>query len=237
MRNWLTTALLLALPAAAAAQEKEAPRTITVSGHATVEREPDRALLTFAVENEAGTARAASQANAAAMDRVVAALRRAGLASAAIRTVGYGLTPVYTRPRAGEEPPRIAGYRATNAVQVTVDDLPRLGALIDGAVDAGANRVTGIDFQLRDAEAARLEALVQAVASARREADAAARAAGQQLGPPLSMQTSYHVPFPRAERALAVAADVAMVQPPTPVEAGTLTISANVHIVFRLDMP
>ena len=77
-RYWPVLAALL-LPVAAAAQQVEQPRTLTVSAHATVERAPDQAVLTLAVESEAENARDASRANATRMERVVAALRQAGI--------------------------------------------------------------------------------------------------------------------------------------------------------------
>jgi uncharacterized protein YggE len=234
MKRWLIAGMLLLVPAVLMAQQaQEQPRTITVNATAVVDREPDRAQLTLAVESQAATAREASQANASNMDRVIAALRAAGIPAARIRTTSYQLNPVYARPAPGGEA-RVSGYRAVNMVQVTIDSIARIGSIIDSTVGVGANRVAGLDFQIRDEESARLEALERAIAMARREAEVIARAAGQRLGPPLNIQTSYAFPMPRSGVAFeAMARDVAQV--PTPVEAGTLQVTANVTMVFRID--
>jgi uncharacterized protein YggE len=228
--------LLLAMlvPSAALAQEQTDPPTISIDATATIEREPDRAVVTLAVESEGTTALAASQANAATMERVLAALRRTGLTGTAIRTVSLQLHPVYSGT-GGErdEAPKIAGYRAINMVQVTVDTIARVGPVIDAGTNAGANRVAGISFELKDAQAAREEALTLAVEKAKREAEIVARAAGRTIGEPISITLSSPMYPPRPMYA---ARGVAMEQmASTPVEGGTLEISATVHVVFRLN--
>ena len=221
---------LLAAPLSLPAQQPPALPTITVDGSASVEREPERAVLVLAVETESATAQQAARANADAMTRVTAELRRAAIPAAMIRTVSYRLDPVYSRAQPAEEP-RIVGYRATNMVQVTIDSIPRVGATIDGAIAAGANRVAGLSFELRDPEEARVAALELAMARARREAEAVAKAAGRALGPPVEIQIGGQPMFPRET----FGARVAMAESVTPVEAGTLTVTATVHVVFRLE--
>jgi hypothetical protein len=229
MKGLLWTGLLALAPLALSAQQQPPPPTIKVDGTATVEREPERAVLVLAVETESPMAREAARANADAMARVTAELRRAAVPPAMIRTLSYRLDPVYAPPREGVEP-RIAGYRAVNMLQVTIDSIPRVGAIIDAAISAGANRVAGLSFELRDPEQARLAALELAMARARREAEAVARAAGRTLGAPIEIQIGGAPVFPRAF----AAERIAMAEAVTPVEGGTLTVSASVHVVFRL---
>jgi uncharacterized protein len=223
------------MPAAAQAQvSADQPRTINVGATGTVEREPDRAMILLAVESQAPTAREASQQNAQLMDRVLAALRQAGIRDEAIRTVSYELRPEYSRPERDREPPRIASYRTINMVQVRVDAIARVGTVIDAALGAGANRVANLNFELQDAEGARLEALQMAMTTARREAEVIATAAGQRLGEPLSINIGQHYPPPRPMAAaprmeMAMAADV-----PTPIEGGQLAVMASVHVVYRI---
>lgn len=233
--------IALFLPAAALAQDPTEPHTLTVSGTGTVERTPDRAVLRFAVENLAPTADAAARSNAAAMDAVITALRRIGLSDDQIRTVGYRLDPEYDYSRdpgprrPGED--HLIGFRARNTVLAMVDDVSRVGAAIDAAIGAGANRVDGLSFQLRDAESARLEALERAVAAARTEAETIARALGRTLGPAISV-SSAGMPAAPARFAMdrAIAAEAA-IAPPTPIEPGSLTVHATVTIIYRLEAP
>lgn len=229
-----------AWPADAAAQQRPpvpAPeQTVTVSATGTVTRAPDRAVVMLAVESSAATAHEAAESNAERMQRLQAALRRLRLGDDAIETTSYQLHPEYDYrqdgPRRTPEQ-RIIGYRAINMVRVTIDEIDRVGAVIDAAVQAGANRVHGINFMLRDPEEARHDALRAAVANARGEAEALAAALGRQLGPALSVTTAgSYVPTMYSARADMAAPAMAV---PTPIEPGTLDIVANVTVVFRLD--
>ena len=231
----LLFAMLLAAPLPVMAQVPQTPppRTLSINANATVERAPDQATLLLAVESEAGNAQQAASANATKMDRLMAALRALNIPAAKIRTVSYELQPQYAQDR-GEQP-RIASYRALNQVQVVLDAVDRVGPTIDASLNAGANRIAGLSFGIKDAQGARLEALSKAVEKARAEAEVIARAAGQTLGEPLSISTDGYFPQPprpmmqyaRAEMDMAAAA-------PTPVNAGTLEIGATVSIVYRL---
>lgn len=237
MTKLMAAMCLLFVPAVAAAQQpQEQPRTITVSATGTVEREPEQGVALLAVESEANNARAAADANAQKMTQLVAALRRSGLTDRQIRTVSYELRPEYERRERGEEPPRIVSYRAINMVQITVDTVPRLGGIIDAAIGAGANRVASIRFQLRDPHSAHVEAVQIAMRNARREAEAVAQAAGQRLGPPLNISTGGFQPPPPMPMYRMEAVDMAA-QAVTPVESGTLAVTAHVNVVFRIDSP
>jgi len=238
-KTTLAALLLLSMPALAAAQERQErpPRSLTVNAYASVQRAPDRAVLMLAVESQAQNAQEAARQNAERMTRVIDAVRRAGVPEARIRTVSYGLQPVYAQPprepRAEEWEPRIVGYRALNMVRVEVDDVQRTGGVIDAALNAGANRIDGTSFVLRDSDAAYNEALQQAVAKARAQAAAAAQAAGQQLGQPLNIQVGggYAPPAPMPQyRGMAM--DMAVAS--TPMQGGELEVRASVTITYEL---
>jgi len=207
--------------------------TLNVNGVGSVDVAPDRARLVLAVETEAGTAREAGQENAARMERVMAALRGAGVPNLRIETSGYSLSPRYATQRVSE-PQQIVGYTARNQIRVVVDDPEVLGGLIDRALEAGANRVASLNFEVRDPDPHRREALARAIAQARLEAEAMASALGMRLGDPISVQGGAEVPSPRFESQrfeLALAYDAGA---PTPVEAGVQTIQARVSIQYRL---
>src|SRR6185437_16820381 len=92
-------------------------------------------------------------------------------------TVSYTLNPNYQyHPNGGE--PTLEGYTAANVVQLTLDELPKIGAVIDAATQAGANRIQGIQFTLRDQDAVRAQALREAATRARAEVDVLASALG-----------------------------------------------------------
>ena len=239
MRTAAAVWLVLALAPAAAAQQPVAVSlepTVSVSANGTVRKTPDQALVSLAVENVAGNARSAAQQNAQRMDAVIRAIKQTGIPAEHIRTSGYNLMPEYqyTQPtptRPGEQ--KLTGYRASNTVQVTVDSIPQVGALIDAAIAAGANRAMGVNFQLRDPDAARREALRLAVASARQDAETLAQASGKQLGSLMQLSTTGGVmppPMPMMMRAVAMQAEAAT----TPVEPGEMEITATVLAVYHL---
>jgi uncharacterized protein YggE len=234
--------LLIVTPTALRGQERDTrpqPPTLQVTGIGIVDREPERANVLLAVESLESTARQASQANATKMDAVMAALRGLGITPPRVKTISYYLQPEYASERGGREP-RIVGYRAVNMVQVRVDTITRVGAVIDGAIGAGANRVANLSFELRDPDAAWLEAHRIAISKARAQAEVVAAAAGQRLGPPLTIHTSpQEIPYERFRvlRATATMAPPPAPPPPTPIEPGMVTSIARVTITYRLDQP
>lgn len=232
MKRLVMAALMIAAPLAAQ-ETVDTARTITVSATGHVERAPDRVVLAFAAETTGRTAVDASQANARAMHQLLEALSKAGVPKDRIHTQRLSLQPQYAQPKPGERAePQIIGYRAQNQVQVNLEQVDRAGAIVDAAVGAGANRVSGIWFELADPESARIEALQKAVAQARAEATAIAQALGETLGPVLSASTE-GPPSPVLLRARAMALE-STAAPPTAVEPGTIDVSAAVHLVFSL---
>ena len=226
------------VPATAQVPAPEAgPRTIFVNATAVVHRAPDRAVIALAVETTGRTAADASSANAERMSEVIEAVRRMGLEDRQIRTSRLELMPQYERTVSRdpvEEPrePRITGYIASNQVTVTVDDVGVVGRIMDAAVAAGANRVSSLQFELRDPDAAYHEAIRLAIQKARREALVIAESLGERLGVAQTVTTSAYSAPPapmmgdmRMERAQAM---------PTPVQPGELDVQATVSITFLI---
>lgn len=213
------------------AQAQEVPAFIEVSGNAAVSVPADEAQVAFAMETQAENAAEAASANAAAMDRVLAALRSGNLPGLELETFGYHLQPQYATD--SQRVRRVAGYMAMNNVRATITDVDAVGRLIDLAVGAGANRVASIAFSASDTEAARAQAMAEAVRSARAEADVIARALGYALGAPLEVRGGAQRPNP-VPMAFSAQEAVRVQAVPTPIEAGDQTVTANVTIRFAL---
>ena len=152
--------------------------------------------------------------------------------AAVLKTISYSLNPTYQYHPNGEEP-TITGYSAVNVVQVTLDDLAKIGTVIDSATLAGANHVQGIQFTLRDQDAVRAEALRQAATRARAEADVLAAALALKVVRVLSVEENSPRVVPvraymGAPRTTAVTATA------TPVEAGTLDVTADVMLTVEV---
>ncbi len=228
MRWLLVTALALMLAAfPVAAQVPEAGKNqIVTTGMGRVEAEPNQAIVTVGVLVQRPTAAAASAEAARVADQILTRLQQLGLRRPDIRTSGLQLTPVYSTPRDGA--PTIVGYRASYTLTITLNDLKLVGPALDESVKAGANTIAGISFGLRDASAARREALTMAVRDAREKADVIARAAGLQIkGVERIVEEGVDVQVRTLERALPAPAA------PTPIEPGTVSVIARVTAVFN----
>jgi uncharacterized protein YggE len=203
-------ALAGALLAAPALAQVVPPAAISVTGEATVSVPPDLAEIDGGVTSEAKTAREASEANNAAMGKVLQALKGAGIEEKDIQTARLSLQPQSAPNRSG--PSAIAGYRASNRVTIRVRDVTKVASVIDTLVGAGANEIGGINFVVSQASKLLDEARERAVADARRKAEIYAKAAGVTLGAPLSISeegNSAPAPYRRMAASMAASAPVA----------------------------
>lgn len=153
---------------------------LDVVAEGRVTRVPDVARVNAGVVTQASTASAALQGNAERMARVVAALRRAGVAERDIQTSQISLQPEYRY--AEGQAPQLTGYQATNSVAVRFRDLRNAGRILDALVAAGANQIGGPTLEIDRPEAALDEARVAAIRHARARADLYARAIGKRVG-------------------------------------------------------
>ncbi len=198
---------LLAAPALA---QTAPPAMISVTGEATVSVPPDLAQIDAGVTTEAKTAREASDANNAAMGKVLLALKGAGIDENDYQTSRLSLQPQTAPNRTG--PSAIVGYRASNRVTIRLRDVTKVASVIDTLVGAGANDIGGINFTVSQASKLLDDAREQAIADARRKAEIYAKAAGVTLGAPLSISeggTPGPITFRRMAAGMAAAAPVA----------------------------
>jgi uncharacterized protein len=194
---------------------------ITVQGTASVTSVPDRVELSFGVESQAQTAKAALSANAAEMRRVLAALRTAGASD--LKTQNVSLSPRL------DEQGGVQAYVATNTVSATIKQLGRAGAVIDAAVEAGANQVYGPLLSRSDQSELYRQALRAAVGNARESAQALAAAANVSLGRVIAIVEGGGAPAPMPLAAAAKAEDGS-----TPIEAGSQQVTATVSVTFSV---
>jgi len=219
----VVTATLLAAPALA---QTELPPAISVTGEANVSVPPDQARIDGGVTSDAKTAREASDANNAAMGKVLQALKGAGIEEKDYQTSRLSLQPQYAPNRAGPSP--ITGYRASNRVTVRIRDVTKVANVIDVLVGAGANDIGGINFMVSQASKLLDEAREKAIADARRKAEIYAKAAGVALGEPLSIsEEGAPTPVFRGKMASTMAAGA-------PVAQGEETLSVSVNVSWAI---
>ena len=223
----LATLALVAAPASA----QNPPPAISVSGEANVSVAPDLAQVEGGVTSEAKTAREASEANNAAMGKVLLALKGAGIDEKDYQTSRLSLQPQYAPTGPNRTAPQITGYRAGNRVTIKVRDVTKVANVIDTLVGAGANEIGGINFIVTQASKVLDEARTKAIADARRKAEIYAKAAGVTLGEPLSITEEGVAPPPvfRSKMAAPMAANA-----PAPVAPGEELLSITVNVTWAI---
>jgi uncharacterized protein YggE len=222
----ILTATWLATPAHA---QTVPPPAISVTGEATVSVAPDLAQIDGGVTSDAKTARAASEANNAAMGKVLLALKGAGIDEKDYQTSRLSLQPQFAANyNPSDRASGIISFRASNRVTVKVHDVTKVANVIDVLVGAGANEIGGINFTVTQASKVLDEAREKAIADARRKAEIYARAAGVTLGDPISIsEEGASVPAFRGKMAAPMAAS-------TPVAPGEETLSVTVGMTWAI---
>jgi uncharacterized protein YggE len=226
MRLLLSCALAAALllPAAALA---EANGTLTVTGAATVTAVPNQATLSLGVTTTGATAAEAMAANNDAASAVIARLIAAKVADRDMQTTGLSLNPNWVMSASGTAQD-IQGYIASSLLTVRIADLDMAGPVLDAAIADGANTLNGLSFGLADPRPLEDEARKAAVADALARAQVLAMAAGETLGPIVSIFEGGggQQPMPMLFKS---AGDSGV-----PLAAGEVGVSAEVTIVWQL---
>ncbi|GAB4535492.1 MAG: hypothetical protein Fur0018_25810 [Anaerolineales bacterium] len=232
-----TAGLFAALPQQGATPEVyagsgtpvEVNRTISVSGTGSITLSPDIAYISIGVHTEHKDARNAVSANNSQSNALITVLKKSGVDAKDIRTTNFSIYPRQDYNNNGE----VVGvtYIVDNTVYVTVRDLENIGSLLNAAVEAGANNIGGIQFDVSDRSAAYQDALKAAVADAHAQAEVLATESGVSVGEVQQINASvgYNPPpiMYGARMDMAVAESV-------PVSPGQMEISVSVNIVYGI---
>jgi uncharacterized protein len=218
-------------------------RTITVVGHGEVKAKPDVARTSLGIEVTAGTvADAVKQANAQ-MDAVLKAVKAVGIPDKDIQTSNFSIN--FERTPSGPSAPISKGitgtetaepapagvYHVNNMVNVTIRDLTKVGAVIDAAVNAGANNVWGINFGLENTATQELAAREQAIADAKSRAQSLAGLTGVNLGSVVAVSEVINGgPVPMAK----FAAAQGLGGGGTPVESGEVSFTTDIQVIYAI---
>ena len=235
MRQPLATLLaafaMTAAPATALAQAAPASdgTLLSVSSRAEAGKAPDIATFSAGVVTQAADGNAALRQNAEQMNRVLAAIKAAGVADKDVQTSGISLNPQYRYEE--NQPPRITGYQASNTVNVKLREVAKMGKVLDALVASGANQVNGPSFGIDDPEPLYDRARLDALKAARARAETYAGALGVRVRRIVSISeggAAMPSPMPRMAMMKAEAYDS------TPVAAGESSVSVNLDVVFEL---
>jgi uncharacterized protein YggE len=209
---------------------------IVVQGNADIRAAPDEATVRLGIVRQANNAQTVQEQANAAAQQILNAVTGLGVGQQQIQTSRLTLTPIFA-PRSPEsrDAPRIVAYQSTNMISIRLDDLTRVGAVIDAGLNAGANQLQGVEFGLRNDLAAREQALKQAVSEARRKAEAIADTLGVRLAGVLEVSEGGVSVTPRMEFGdVMMATRAQAAAPPTPVSPGEVQVNASVSIRYQI---
>jgi uncharacterized protein YggE len=214
-----------AVAAATPGTDSSGTRSVSVSGQGQVKVTPDIATITFSVESRGTDLTSVQGDNATRTQAVIDKLKSLGIADTDLQTTGYNVSPQYDKDQ------KLTGYVVTNGVRAVIRKISSLGATIDAAVGAGANRVSWIGFDVANKADALTRAREAAVADARGKAEQYAKLTGVTLGGPLQIsETTTSVPYQTAPAAAPAAGGSAT----TPIETGQGSISLTVQITYEI---
>jgi uncharacterized protein YggE len=199
-------------------------KLVTVTGEATIAVAPDAAIIRIGVSSQDKTARAASDANAKQMTAVLAAIKSNNIADRDIQTSRLSLQPQYDPNKSGTA--RLTGFQATNQVTVKIRDVGNLAAVLDSAISAGANEMSGIEFVVSEQSKLLDRARDDAIADAHRKAELYAKAAGSRLGHVVAISEEGSAPQPHPMQALRGGA--------VPISPGEQTLRAAITVSYEL---
>ena len=239
MKHAMIGALMLgAVTWTAPAVAQQASITQTIAGtrldiNATgeVTRVPDVAIISAGVVTRSSTATGALQDAANRMERMVAALKAAGIQDRDIQTSNVNLNPEYRYP--DNQSPQLTGYTASNQLTISFHDIRNSGEILDVLVAQGANQINGPNLTIEHPEAALDEARAKAIASGRARADLYARALGLRVARVVAVSESggYAVP-PPAPPPMPIMARAEAAQ--TKIEPGEQKLQVNIAMTFEL---
>jgi uncharacterized protein len=204
------------------------PPQVIASATGEARLRPDRANILVGVQTRAKTAAAAARENNARQQAVIEAIVAAGVSREQISTENYNVSTDTRIVRDGQDPV-VVGYVVTNEVRVEIRRTEQVGPVLDAALGKGANQVNAVQWFSSNTDAARRQALSDAVAKARGDAEAMARAAGGKLGGLLEIATGDDGARPVDSGAVMRTAFYKS----TPIEPGELTVRVRVTARYR----
>ena len=228
-------ATLPAVPASAqdtvAVVRPVAGTRLDISATGSVSRVPDLAIISAGVVTKSPTASGAIADNAARMERVRAALKRAGIADRDIQTSSINLNPDYRYDN--NQPPVLTGYQASNTVAIKFRDIRNTGKILDALVAQGANQINGPSLTIDKPEAAYDEARTKALAAGRARADLYARSLGMRVTRLLSVSEG-GTNMPRPPYPMAMMAQAERSDAKTGIEPGSQDLEITLGMSFEL---
>ena len=214
-------------------------RTISVSGEAKQDIDPDQAILSFSLVSKDKDLNMAKKNNDEMADKVVAIIRGFKIPKEKIATSNINIAPQYNYQNVtGVNQQVFVGYNVSRSLRVTMDDISMNEKLLSALVEAKVDQINGVQFQLSDPEKYAAALRLKAYDNAKTKAAALAQAAGGKLGAPISISTGNISPMPirpMLVRGLQAEALGASAPPEAPSLPGLISLQENVEVIFGLE--
>ena len=218
------TPVVLSIPASTIATDPASDNGIVTSGDGTVSLRPDIAFLNVGVQSESSTASGAQTDLASRAGKLINEAKKLGIPDKDINTANYSIGPYYT-----PDGKSLAGYRASEVLELKWHNVDSVGKALDGLVQQGAAGMVNVSFGVNDPKAAMAQARALAIADARSRAAAMAKAAGVNLGQVLKV-----VDYSSSVRTPSYGYAAADAPAPTQVPVGTLDVNITVTMLFAI---
>lgn len=221
---------------AAFADDDDFPRTISVGGTGTIDATPDIARLTLAVQRRDASMQVARDATVKVTNAFLALCRKLGIKDAKVRSSGLTIHPEY-RWDPKENQQIFTGYFVQRQLEVELDDLDKLGEVMEGAINAGVNEVSPPQLDSSKRKELSRDALAAAAVDARANAERIAASLGVKVGAVRTLTAGGAAPPPmpmKAMRVQAMAADAGAAESYSPGEIG---FESRVEATFDLIAP
>jgi len=210
--------------------------TISATGNASDSFIPDAVEIFIALESRAMSASQAAEKNKKIADRVIKKLKKfiSDAKKDSVKTASYALQPVYEYHK-GQKKNVLAGYRAVHQIKMKTVQINNAGPVIDAALEEGANRIDSIQFSISDDSAYCNDLLAKAALRAKDDAEAVARALAVKITGIKDASVSCGSEVPRPQARYGMMQEAASSKVTTPIEAGTIKLTASVRSIFFID--
>jgi len=229
----LLALLAMAFCGFAAAQDPAGVRTISVTGLGEAAGRPDQARVSAGIQTIAATVADSTRENQAIVERIMQALDKQGIDRKDVQTANYSIWPEQQHNPNGTGAMKISGYHVSNVVNVTVNDIDKVGEVLAAVTDAGANSIHGVSFGVMDTAALEEKARALAMADAKGRAESLAKLAGVELGDVQTISMSsgggYPVPFMGGGRF-----DMAEAAPVPGISEGQVSVNVQVQVSYAI---
>ncbi len=211
----------------------ETKYTVSVSETSMIYTEPDLAVISFSVINEDKTVLGALKENAKKMNAVIDFVKNQGVQKEDLRTAAFSIFPLYEVVDKYSRKQVLVGYRVQQTLQVKIRNFKKIGEIISGAVNAGANRIGGLQFMVENQEELIKQARAEAIIKAKKKAQELATQVGFKLGKVVGFSESGRVPRPQNFNSRSVNTLAGDASPQ--IESGENVVSVTVTITYEID--